>query len=105
MEVQKILKEYCGKRIAVSDYDLKILQQKKLLLGESQEEVDTIWKEICDRCPLVDNFGLSESQKSSEHEKFVFDEKLQHNTTPTTDICVAYAMNGYHIATYNLHVQ
>src|SRR5437867_2556807 len=91
--VQKMLTERCGKRITVSEDDIELLQKKKLLLGDSHEEVVNIWKEISDRCPLMDSSTSSGSQKNIA-EKFVFDEKLKNNTSPTNDICVAYAPNG-----------
>src|ERR1700689_1396822 len=100
-----MLQDRCGNRIAVSSHDLELLQHKKLLLGEGNEEVSNIWKELCDRCPPVDN-PLRSSLKKTNEEQFIFDEQLKDNTTPTYDICVAYsAENGSKIARYLQFIQ
>ncbi len=81
----------------MSSHDLELLQQKKLLLGEGNEEVSNIWNELCDRCPLVD-LGSSSSTKKTTTVEFTFNEKLKDNPTPVYDICVAYSANGSNIA-------
>ncbi len=89
-----MMKDRCGRRITVSEHDIVFLQQK-MLLGESKEEVGEIWQEICDHCPLVDDFSRSTALKNVT-EKFEFNDALKN--TPTRDICVAFAPNGEAIA-------
>lgn len=93
-----MLREKCEKRVAIAESDVELLQRKELLLGESKEEVSNIWKELCDRCPLVDTPHSSGTNRNTSSEQFVFNEKLKNNPNPTTAICVAYAPNGSSIA-------
>ncbi len=95
--VKKMLQERCGNRIVVSKQGIHELQHQQLLLGDGNEEISNIWKELCDRCPSVDNPSSASTTKTSM-EQFVFNETLKDNTTPTYNLCVAYAPNGSSIA-------
>ncbi len=76
----------CGNRIAVSKHDIELLQRKKLLLGAGNEEIANIWKELSDRCPLINSPSDSSTKKALTEETFIFSETLKHNTNPTYDI-------------------
>ncbi len=93
-----MLRERCGQRIPLAEHDIEVLQDMKLLLGEGKEEVSNIWKELCDRCPLIDNPSNSVTSRGSVDEQFVFNENLKDNPSPIYDICVVYSPNGSDIA-------
>ncbi len=82
-------------RVIMTVNKLEKLQKKELLsssIRNTKEEVETIWKEICDRCVPLDE--TRHSGESNKLEKFTFDTKLQNVTTPEYDICVAFAVNN-----------
>ncbi len=83
----------------MSEHDIVLLQSKKLLLGEGKEEVVTIWKELSDRCPLVD--ASSRTQTASPEYQIVFTEKLKDEASQSIDVCVACSPNGSDIAQYD----
>ena|ERR1700689_230487 len=98
--VRQVLRDRCGKRVAVSAHDLEVLQGMKLLLGEGNEEISNIWKELCDRCPPIDD-SRATSNKTQIQQQFVFNEVLKDNPKPDYDLCVAYSSNGDKIARYS----
>jgi len=53
--VRNIVRDRCRNRLILGKYDIWLLQEKKLLLGEGTEEISNIWKELNDRCPMVDH--------------------------------------------------
>ncbi len=83
---------------------LEMLQKKELLsssMKNTKEEIDAIWKEICDRCVSLDETKHSGESNKSEDKNFTFDPQLQNITTPEHDVCVVFAANnGSHIAKY-----
>ncbi len=81
----------------MSENDLEVLQRMNLLSREGNEEVSNIWKELCDRCPLVDKPSYSTTELQLEPD-FVFNENLVNNLTPTYDVCVVYSNTGVDIA-------
>ncbi len=76
-----------------------MLQTKGLLSQHSKEEIATIWREICDRCPPVEE-SVIYGERKIEEEKFRFDETLQNNTHLSYDVCIAFAPNGSSVAQY-----
>ncbi len=85
------------------EHDIEELQKKQLLLGEGKEEVSNIWKELCDRCPLIDK-PSDDTTKTKKEQQFVFSEHLKDNSNPAYDICVAYSPNGADTARYSLEI-
>ncbi len=75
---------------------METLQQKSLLLGAGKYEISTIWKELCDRLPPVeDSSPLSDPSESA----VTFQPTKPKKEKPTTDICIAYSpANGTNLA-------
>ncbi len=89
-------------RVIVTVSKLETLQKKELFsssMKNTKEEIETIWKEISDRCvPLEESRRSAGEVNISEEETFTFDPKLQNITAPEYDVCVTFANNGSHIA-------
>ncbi len=106
-QFQKKLVERCGHRmrdhVIMTVSKLEMIQKKDLLISSmknTKEEIETIWKEICDRCVSLDETSHSGASNKVAEETFTFDLKLQAITTPEYDVCVAFANNGSSIAKY-----
>ncbi len=95
--MKQMLKERCSKRmmdrILITEGKLKMIQSKRLLLRETQDEVTTIWNEICERFPPLED-DISPTAEKKTEEEFQFDESMMHATNHEHDVCIVFASNG-----------
>ncbi len=96
----KVLHTRCTSRIPIDEFSIEMLQKRNLLLGEGQEEVTAIWKELNDRCPVVEGTRTASAMHAIKEKEFQFSAP-DDTSVPNTNICFAYApKNGFEIAKY-----
>ncbi len=92
------LKQRCATRmtdrIIITQGKIKMLQDKYLLEGHTDQEIAAIWKEICDCCPPLNESGTFSDGNAEVQEEFTFEDSWRNNTKPENDICVVFGSNG-----------
>ncbi len=75
----------------MSKEKLKSLQAKDLLERKSEDEINFVWKEICEKlnCPALE-LNASCTKKEEAIEEFKFEE-ASIISNPENDICVVFA--------------
>ncbi len=80
----------------MDESSLVMLQHKNLLLGEGSYEVSSIWKELADRLPLVEQEHHASSSSDMSN---LFQPTQPKTDTAVTDVCISYSLsNGAELA-------